>query len=146
MDSIFECVQHDILNYFRVSFMIAGHMKFAPDMLFALCAKSFYASNVFNEADFSSIMGQHANVTFDHRRIVRCWRECVSVKYSNLPGIRSLHDFLAVKNPGQPAIMKVHDLDYAGPLADTPMKLAGDSSPTTRAIPTVNDTLLPKVL
>ena len=38
MGSVFECVQHDILNYFRVSFMIAGHTKFAPDRLFALCA------------------------------------------------------------------------------------------------------------
>ena len=53
MGSVFECVQHDILNYFRVSFMIAGHTKFAPDRLFALCAKSFYASDAFSEADFN---------------------------------------------------------------------------------------------
>ena len=67
-------------------------------------------------------------------------------KYSNLPRIRSLHDFLEVKNPGQPAIMKVRELVYAGPLADTPMKLNGDFSPTTRVIPTVNDTFVAKGL
>ena len=146
MGSVLECVQHDILSYFRVSFMIAGHTKFAPDRLFALCAKSFYASDVFSEADFSSVMGQHADVTFDHGRIVRCWRECVTTKYSNLPGIRSLHDFLAIKNPGQQAVMKVRNLVYAGPLIDTPMKLIGDYSPTTRVIPTINDTIAAKGL
>ena len=52
MASVYECVQQGILNYFRVSFMIAGHTKFAPDRLFALCAKSFYASDIFSEADF----------------------------------------------------------------------------------------------
>ena len=57
-----------------------------------------------------------------------------------------MHDFLAVKNPGQPAIMKVHELVYACPLADTPMKLNGDFSPTTRVIPTVNDTFAAKGL
>ena len=91
-------------------------------------------------------MSQHAGVTFDHGRIVRCWRECVTVKYSNLPGIRSLHDFLAVKNPGQPAIMKVRDLVYAGPLVDTPMKLTREFSPTTSVIPTVNDIFAAKGL
>ena len=57
-----------------------------------------------------------------------------------------MHDVLAVKNPGQPAIMKVRELVYAGPLADTPMKLNGDFSPTTRVIPTVNDTFAAKGL
>ena len=85
-------------------------------------------------------MAKHANVTFDHGRIVRCWRERVTVKYSNLPGIHALHDFLAIKNPDQTAIMKVRDLVYGGPLVNTPMKVSKDYLPTTSVIPTVNDT------
>lgn len=49
-----------ILDYFRISFMVAGHTK------------------------------------FDSGRIVRVWRETVTTKYSNLPGIRGLHDFFAL--------------------------------------------------
>ena len=37
MGSVFECVQHDILNYFCVSFMIAGHTKFTGQALCSLC-------------------------------------------------------------------------------------------------------------
>ena len=87
-------------------------------------------------------MAQHANVTFDHGRIVRCWRERESytVKYSSLPGIHALHDFLAIKNPDQTAIMKVHDIIYSGPLINTPMRVSKDILPTTSVIPTVSDT------
>ena len=95
---------------------------------------------------FSSIMGQHADVTLDHRGIVQCWRECVTVKYSNLPGIRSLHDLLADKNSGQPAVMKVRDLIYTGPLVDMLMKLTREFYPNTLVIPTVNDTFAAKGL
>ena len=126
--------------------MIAWHTKFAPDRLFALCAKLLYVSDVFSEADFSSIMGQHADVTLDHRRIVQCWRECVTLKYSNLPGILSLHDFLADKNSGQPAVMKVRDLIYTGPLVDTPMKLTREFYLNILVITTVNDTFTAKGL
>ena len=86
--------EQNMLSYFRVSFMIAGHTKFSPDRLFALCAKAFYSSDVFNEDEFASVMGRNAGVMFDHGRIVRQWRETVTQKYSNLPGIRMMHDFL----------------------------------------------------
>ena len=42
-------------------------------------------------------------------RIVRCWRNTVTQKYTNLPGIRDLHDFLALKNPDTDAVMKVRE-------------------------------------
>ena len=35
----------------------------------------------------SEVMERHATVMFDRGRIVRCWREIVSKKYSNFPGI-----------------------------------------------------------
>ena len=54
MAAVFEVVQQQIFSFFHVSFMIVGHTKFAPDRLFALCAKSFYSSDVFNERDFAS--------------------------------------------------------------------------------------------
>ena len=139
MASVLEVVQQNVLSYFRVSFMIAGHTKFAPDRLFALCAKAFYTSDVFNECELASVMGQNADITFDHGGIVRHWRESVNQKYSNLPGIRIMHDFLCLHNPGCSAIMKVRDLCYQGTLRDTPMSLSQGYSPTTRALPLVTD-------
>ena len=52
------------------------------------------------------------------------WRKTVANKYSNLPGIRELHDFLALRNHGQDAAMKVRDNCYIRPLKKIPMKVA----------------------
>ena len=109
--------------------MVVGHTKFAPDRLFALTAKAFYLSDIFNEKELISEMENHASVTFDSGRIVRCWRDTVSQKYTNLPGIRELHDFLSLKNPGTDAVMKVRGKCYSGALKNTPMKLSKGINP-----------------
>lgn len=46
-----------------------------------------------------------------------------------------IHDFLAMCNPGQKAIMKVLKNCYSGTLVDTPMRIIDDSQV---AVPTVN--------
>ena len=76
----------------------------------------------------------------DSGRIVRTWRETVTKKYSNLPGIRGLHDFLALRNSGQDAVMKVRESCYTGILKDTPMKVIKGMSCTDIAIPGVGQT------
>ena len=86
MAAAFEIIQQ---NIFQNSFMVEGHTKFAPDCLFALTAKAF---NSADEKELIDVMENHASVTFDTGCIVRCWRNTVSEKYSNLPGIMiSLH-------------------------------------------------------
>ena len=112
--------------------MVAGHTKFAPDQTFAQIAQSFYLSDVFNEKQLTAVV---ATVVMDSGKIVRSWREFVGEKYTNLPGIRDLHDFIALHNPGQNAIMKVRKMCYSGALVDTPMKVIDASH---IALPTVN--------
>ena len=140
MGSVLEIVQQNVLDYCRISFMVAGHTKFAPDQLFAVTARDFYSADIFNEIELVAVMQRHATVIVDSGRIVRHWRECVTKKYSNLPGIRELHDFLALHNPGVNTVMKVRENCYAGVLKTTPMKIKKGFQPDTRVIPTVNDT------
>lgn len=45
--------------------MIVGHTKFAPDRSFAILAKNFYSSDVFNEQQLIFVYQQHADVIFD---------------------------------------------------------------------------------
>ena len=104
--------------------MIAGDTKFAPDPLFSTTARDFYASDVFNESEFIAVVEQHASTVFDDGRIVRAWRENVTNKYSNLPGIRDLHDFLALRNQREDAVMKVRASCYTRLLKNTPMKVS----------------------
>ena len=65
------------------------------------------------------------------------WRKTVAHKYSNLPGIRELHDFLALRNHGQDAAMKVRGNCYTGPLKNTPMKVAKGMNASDMALPCV---------
>ena len=102
-DGSFEIVQQEIMDYLRISFMIAGHTKFSPDQLFFITARDFYSSDVFDESELIAVMEKHATVVFDKGSIVRTWRKTVAKKYSKLPGIRELHDFLALRNHGQDA-------------------------------------------
>ena len=135
MAATYEVIQQNLLNFFRVSFMVAGHPKFAPDQMFSVIARAYYASDIFNEKQLCEVISKHVTVTIDNGKIVRSWQEVVGEKYSNLPGIRDLHDFLALRNPGCNAIMKVRETYYTGALRDTPMKIIDE---LLVALPTVN--------
>ena len=135
MAAIYEVVQQKVFHFFRVSFMVAGHTKFAPDQLFSIVARAYYASNVFNEKQLVDVVSKHARVVIDTGKIVRSWREVVSAKYTSLPGIRDLHDFLALQDPSDQTVMKVKENCYNGTLRDIPMKITDESC---TAIPTVN--------
>ena len=137
MAATMEVVQQNILDYFRISFMVAGHTKFAPDLLFSVTARDFYKSDIFNEGELLAIMERHASVVIDSGRIVRVWRDEVAKKYTNLPGIRGIHDFLVLRNPGANAVMKVRETCYSGGLKDTPMKVVKGMTPADRVLPGV---------
>ena len=94
-----EIVQQGIMDSLRISFMIAGHIKFAPDQLFSITARNSF-SDLFTESELIAVMEKQATVVFDKGSIMRAWRKAVANKYSNLPGIRELHDFLALRNHG----------------------------------------------
>ena len=83
MAAALEIVQQGIMDSLRISFMIAGHTKFAPDQLFSITTRDFYSLDVFNESELITVMEKHATVVFDKGSIVRAWRKTVANKYSN---------------------------------------------------------------
>lgn len=134
-----ELVQNRVVQYLRVSFMTPGHTKFAPDILFSHIARSYYKSDVFNETDLRLIVEQFSTAVVDKGGIVRTWRENVGEKYTNLPGIRELHDFVTVAVPPNKTVMKVRERCYAGPLQDSPTRVKKDFCTTDSCIPRVTD-------
>ena len=71
---------------------------------------------------------------------VRGWKinskEKVTVKYSKLPGIHDLHDFIIVRSPDTgSATMLVCNNYYGGPASKSTMKLNPDVSSESSAIP-----------
>ena len=95
----YEMIQHERLSFFfRVSFLIAGHTKFSPDLLFSRIAQTYNKSDVFNTEELKDIIALYADVVIDDGNIVCDWRNAM-LKYSKLHGIRSLHDFIYMKHP-----------------------------------------------
>ena len=64
------------------------------------------------------------------------WRDKVSQKYSKLPGIRELHDFLLVKNPtANNAMMLVREFCHGGAAKPTTLSLNSGVSPDFNCSP-----------
>ena len=113
-----EMVQQGKFDFIRISFLIAGHTKFAPDLLFSRVSQTFTRSDVFNTIELGAIALQYAYTIIDDGELVQPWRSAM-VKYTTLPGIRELHDFIFVRNPGSDVKMKARRLCYTGPIQDT---------------------------
>ena len=73
--------------------MIPGHTKFVPDQLFSKIAKIYNKSDMFTTVELQNVVLQYADVVVDNGNIVSDRR----IKLS-FPGIRSLYDFLFLKN------------------------------------------------
>lgn len=71
MAAMYELLQQKVMDFFRISFMVAGHTKFVPDQMFSKIARTFYSSDVFNEKKLCDVVGRIVTVVMDRGKIVR---------------------------------------------------------------------------
>ena len=90
-----EMDQHQKLDFIRISFMIIGHTKFSVDQVFSRISQSYSQSDIFNTMELASCIGRYADTIVDQGEIMQNWRDSLK-KYTKLPGIRNLHDFIFV--------------------------------------------------
>ena len=62
---------------------------------------------------------------------VLAWRDTLGVKYSDLPGVQKLHDFLIVKAHDGQVVMKVRDRCFTGVWRASPLRVMNPSAPGT---------------
>ena len=135
-----EMVQQNVLDLVRVSFMIAGHTKFHPDLLFSKIAQPFNRNDVFTTTDLQELVGRFADVVVDEGELVVDWRTPLSVKYTKYPGIRSQHDFVFTRNVAtQEVFCKGRELCYTGAFAKATIHVAANQNVEDNVIPGPND-------
>ena len=132
-------IQHGRLRFLRISFLLAGHTKFSPDLLFSKVAKAYNRSDVFNTSELSNIIAPNSVVAVDNGALVADWRDVLSKKYSKLLGIQKLHDFVYVKNPVTlNVVAKVRRLCYTGSYENSTSHVLRTIDPHSNAIPDVS--------
>ena len=130
-----EMVEQKKLDFIRISFMIAGHTKFSVDQLFSRVAQSYNRSDIFNTTELSSCISQYADTLIDQGEIVQHWRLSL-VKYTKLPGIRSLHDFIITRSPATGnASIRVRNYCYEGSIRNATIGIASGHSASEDAFP-----------
>ena len=130
-----EMVSNGNVQHLHISFMIAGHTKFAPDRLFATVGSAYKTSDVFTVDELQALCSRSAMTWIEDGENVLTWRESLGQKYSDLPGVRKLHDFLFVHSHTGEVVMKVRELCYAGAWNDSTLKVL---SPALHGIPSTN--------
>ena len=55
-----EMVEQNVFDFIRISFMIAGHTKFSPDLLFTRISQTYHHSDVFNTEDLKEVALRYA--------------------------------------------------------------------------------------
>ena len=68
-----ELIQQDVIEFLRISFLIVGHTKFSPDLLFSKIAQ-MYKSDMFNTEELGDIVARYATVTIADGTMVHDWR------------------------------------------------------------------------
>ena len=86
-------VRQKRLDFIRISFLIAGHTKFSPDLVFAKLAQTYNRSDVLCTEYLKQVITAYADVVVDEGEIVHDWWKNLT-KYSKLLGICSFHDFV----------------------------------------------------
>lgn len=63
--------------------------------------------DVFTICELQTLCAQTADTFVEDGRHVLTWRQTLGIKYSDLPGVRKLHDFFIVRQHNGEVVMKV---------------------------------------
>ena len=124
-----EMVKSGKVDMIHISFLIAGHTKFSPDRMFANVANAYKKADVFTVKELEEICLQFATTTVEDGTHILTWRENLGQKYTELPGVRSLHDFLFFKSTAGSVVTKVRELCYSGAWKQSPLHPKDPSLP-----------------
>ena len=103
---------------------------------------------MFNTDELKDIISPFAEVIDDYGTLVCDWRCVLSKKYSKLPGIHKLHDFIYVKNlETSGVVVKDRRLCYSGSFERSTCHVLSGVQPSYNAVPSLvsqNDIVLKK--
>ena len=116
-----ELVDMHTLDHCRFCFLVAGHTKFAPDRLFSLTGNAYNKADVFRVEELLEICQRFSTACIEDGSHIFDWRSIMDKKYSNLPGVRKMHDFMIVRGVNSEVVMKLRTHCHTGTPIESPL-------------------------
>ena len=129
-----EMVSKGTISHVHICFTLAGHTKLGPDRPFATIGNAYKSADVFTSDELWALCAQSAESIIETGDQVLVWRDTLGVKYSDLPGVRKLHDFLIVKAHDGQVVMKVRERCFTCIWRASPLQVVNPSAPGTPTI------------
>jgi len=111
-----EIVALGLYDDIRVRFMVPGHTKFTPDILFSSISRTYRLRDVFNTKQLLDIISQYATATFMKGEDFVSWKKYIDTCYDVFSGIRTVHDFHLFRGKGGTTEIEtsesVHNKDF----------------------------------
>lgn len=115
-----EMVSTGKVDSIHISFLIAGHTKFPPHRLFASIANAYKKADVFTIEEMQALCTPFAVTLTEDGTHILTWRDSLGQKYTKLPGVRNLHDFVFVKESSGKVLTVVRDFWFGGTWKESP--------------------------
>ena len=128
-----ELVEMHTLDHCCFCFLVAGHTKFAPDRLFALTGNAYNRADIFTAEELLEICQRFSTGCIEDGSHIFDWRSAMAKKYSDLPGVRKIHDFLIVRSINGQVVMKLRTSCHSGIPLESPLRIVDSTqsgSPT----------------
>jgi len=93
-----EIVKFTHIKSIRISFMVPGHTKFAPDTLFSQVARTYYNNDIMITDDIVKCIIPYAQCRIVTSHNIGWWKAELETKYKKLPQVKSYCDFLIEKD------------------------------------------------
>ena len=115
-------VSCEIVDAFRVLFMVPGHTKFGPDLVARNIAGKYNASDVFNQCMLLNCMSSYAAAQVYDEHTLFHWKEATSGMFQSVDSITKYRYFMIVGddgtfNPGPVVALPAELEPFPGPNA-----------------------------
>lgn len=83
-----ELICHKKMKHVAMSYMVLGHTKFEPDVMFSEIASKFYCTDVFNTNELASLI-ESCSIAAERLSLdnLRHWKDTHIEKFVDIPSI-----------------------------------------------------------
>ena len=109
-----ELVRKNKFKQVWILFLIPGHSKFSPDILFSKIGNTFNCHDVFTVQELAGLVERYALCLVSDNASIFRWRDYLSSIYLSFDGIKTYHDFRIKRSLDGQSKLMFRERQYTG--------------------------------